>query len=156
MREKKLQEALDAGDVQPEDYIGALEVEDIWDSIKHRINSSARLELEKRTVKDIRDFDYEVRFMGMRGGALHTEEAFAKFADIINDTCRTFKIVGSLSKALCIPLAGDLIGTAFYVSYIAFTPEAAKTIDKLIKLDKSSRFFVEGEMPKSEKDVKDE
>lgn len=131
----------------------ALEVDDIDWAVTPHLYGSVKTALKTKVMAE-KDSHYQVRYVVMRGSATKVEECGKKIAELINEVCCTYQVVGSLSSAIKFDLFWEPDGRdkepqALYLKYIAFTPQAAKVIDLLLEAKLESPFFKMGEMPTS-------
>lgn len=104
----------------------------------------------KRQVPAIKDRDYEVRYLGVRGKSIDLAAAGKRLAEIINEAAGGLQVVGRLGTTLKLDLYHENPTTepeSVFLAYLAFTPDAAKIVDKLVRLDKNSVFFEVGAAP---------
>ena len=93
---------------------------------------------------------YQVRYLGLRSS--DPEDGPKRLAGMVNKYCSAFQSVGSLTGFIKVDLFEmfediDKEPEAAYISYIAFTNEAAAIIDLLIKNKMALEFFDEGGAP---------
>lgn len=129
----------------------ALKVEDMDVYVKPHLYQSS-LDAMSKKVSGLKDRTYEVRFLGVRSPTGNLTLAGQRLAALINDAVGAFQVIGCLGSTLRIDLfTSDLSKpeSAFLV-YLAFSPEAAKIIDTLVRLDPGTPFFDLGGVPKAE------
>jgi len=132
-----------------------LRVDDIDWAVKDLLWESVKKELDARSVTQTMGSDYMVRYIGIKHPAIDIEGGAKKLAEKVNDVCMAYKVVGQLSTALKFDLfyQGEEEGPqAFFLYYIAFTPQAAERIDLEMKHDPTCVFFdaVGGGFPNEE------
>lgn len=129
----------------------ALYVENITETVTPFLNEAGLAAINSNKVYELGPQSYDtspgeakfvcdaapVRFLG-------TTQSPQKLGELINEYAEAFKVVGILSPPMSLPLND---GRTVYLCYLAFTPAAARIIDKLIKFEKNSGFAVEGEIP---------
>lgn len=129
-----------------------LEVESMMPFVKDHLFAESQAVLDKK-VTQLNSRTHTVRCFGLRDSSIEMDRAGKKLADLINEVCGAYQVVGCLSEPIKVDLYFD--GStkepeSCYVCHLAFTHEAAKVIDKLIKLDKQSAFFDEGGVPSAQ------
>ena len=89
--------------------------------------------------------------MGIKGSTFDWMGCSKKLADLINEACEAYQVIGILGEPMKIDLiVEDLEPKSLYVCYLAFSHEAAKVIDELIRLKAKTAFFQEGGIPETE------
>lgn len=120
---------------------GAFQVEDVTKDVLPYLSKAGEAAINSRKVTNLMDTDYQVRFIATQNGP-------KRLAEIINEYAEAFQVVGVLAHPLKLDLVPDLSGPrALYACYLAYTPAAARIIDKLISYEKHTGFIKEGEMP---------
>lgn len=128
----------------------ALEVENIDDYVMPRVYASIQENLKNKVNHLISD-NFVVRYLGIRHSTLDTQGGSEKLADVVNEYCSAFQVKGQLSTFIKVDLyfdgSSDLEPMSLYVGYVAFTHQASRVIDQLIKSKIKSPFFEEGGVP---------
>lgn len=149
---KKLIDALETANELPMVEGPPMLVLDMMPFVKEHLFAESQAVLDKK-MTDINSRTHTVRFFGVRDSSIEMTRAGKKLAGIINEVCGAYQVLGCLSGPVKIDLHFD--GStkepqSCYVCFLAFTYEAARVIDRLIKLDKESAFFDEGGVPREQ------
>lgn len=151
---EKLQVAIDASKIELDPALvegASLRVENIDDYVNQFLYASTK-EVLKNKVTNTIDHNYQVRFLGITAPTIKVFEASQKLAKIVNEYTRAFQTVGMLGGFIQFDLYNQtkIEPQSCYLAYIAFTPEATKIIDQLMKAKIKSPFFQEGGVPPGE------
>lgn len=156
MENKKLDEVLkEASDLIKEGEAliaqgSPMKVDDMMPYVENHLFAESKAVLDKK-VETINSRTHTVRFFGVRDSSIEMERAGKKLAQLINEVCGAYQVVGCLASPIKVDLYFDGSSgepQSCYVCYLAFTHEAARVIDRLIKLDNQSAFFDEGGVPR--------
>ena len=124
------------------DKDGVISITDESEAIEPFLSNLSRAVLSKNSIKELKGEGYDVRFIG-------TTKNVQSLAYALNEYAEAFNIVGVFASPFSISLIPDTINgaTRAYMCFLAFTPAAARQIDKLIQAKKAENFFQEGEVP---------
>jgi hypothetical protein len=122
----------------------ALQMEDISHLVNCSLFQETQESLEARKVENAQGRGYMVRFIGVKAPTFNLGAGAKKLAELLNEVCGAYQVVGHLQMPVSIPLHVDsTTPESLYVCYVAFTPEAARALDELTKL-KTGPSFIEG------------
>jgi hypothetical protein len=124
-----------------------LRPEDFFSEVIPHLNERSQIALS-RVVTTFETENHIVCHLGFRGSSTAIAEAGKKMADMLNEVCGAYQVVGMLGSPMKLNAVSGK-SESLYVCYLAFTPESARVIEDMMDFG-DTRFFREGDSPTEE------